>query len=79
MDQDVLYKPSKSTIMGTLVESSVLNIKTALTVEVVLGAVVVGVVVVVEVVVSEVVVGDVVESPRYPVSYTCRRHELPQN
>ena len=63
----MIYKPSKLTI--TLVEYSVLNIKTALAVEVVLGAVVVG----------DVVVGGVVESSRNPVSYTRRRHELPQN
>ena len=65
--------------MGTLVEYSVFNIKTALTVEEVLGAVVVGDVVVSEVVVGDVVVGGVVEFSRYPVSYTCRRQELPQN
>ena len=46
----MIYKPSKLTI--TLVEYSVLNIKTALAVEVVLGAVVVGALSVCDVVAS---------------------------
>ena len=62
-----------------------LNIRTALAVgEIVFSAVVVGDVVVGDVVVSDVLVGDVVvggvvESSSNPVSYICRRHELPQN
>ena len=52
-----------------------LSIRTALAV----GEVVFVDVLVDDVVVGDVFVGGVVESPRNPVSYTCRRHELPQN
>ena len=61
--------------MGIVPDQWVLNIRTALAVgEVVFVDVLVG-----DVVVGDVFVGGVVESPRNPVSYTCRRHELPQN
>ena len=47
--------------------------------DVVVSDVIVDDVVASDVVVGDVVVGDVIESLRNPVSYTCRRHELPQN